>query len=150
MSTSRRSGPDHLSMPSSEPGAPASRQFTEGWQSGGQHGSGPPGAGGPGRKRRRRQRSQRNKPHRPAPARAALGDTVSRERVFQDLEGLLRQIREQAEESSNWAEDRLVEIAQTVTNFTKSLEEQVDPIPERARSEYQRIRDRLSQALKGE
>jgi hypothetical protein len=150
MSTSRRSGPDHLSMPSSEPGAPAARQFTEGWQSGGQHGSGPPGAGGPGRKRRRRQRSQRNKPHRPAFVRAPLGDTVSRERVFQDLEGLLRQIREQAEESSNWAEDRLVEIAQTVTNFTKSLEEQVDPIPERARSEYQRIRDRLSQALKGE
>jgi len=76
-------------------------------------------------------------------------DVVSRERIFQELEGLLRQIREQAEESADWAEDQLSEITRTVTSFTKSLEEQADPIPERARSEYQRIREKLSQALKG-
>jgi vacuolar-type H+-ATPase subunit E/Vma4 len=74
---------------------------------------------------------------------------MSRERVFQELEGLLHQIREQAEESVDWAEGRLTEITQTVTTFTKSLEEEADPIPERARVEYQRIREKLSQVLKG-
>jgi len=75
---------------------------------------------------------------------------VSREHVFQDLEGLLRQIREQAEESSGWRQEQLSEITQTVTGFTKSLEEQLDPISDRIRSEYQRIREKLSHALKGD
>jgi len=100
-------------------------------------------------KRRRRQRPQRGKHRRPPHARGALFEGMSRERVFQELEGLLHQIREQAEESVDWAEGRLTEITQTVTTFTKSLEEEADPIPERARVEYQRIREKLSQVLKG-
>jgi hypothetical protein len=77
------------------------------------------------------------------------GEFVTRERIFQELEGLLRQVREQAEESGGWPEERLSPLVQAVTGFTKSLDEQSDPIPERTRSEYQRIRDRLSQALRG-
>ncbi len=100
-------------------------------------------------KRRHRQRPQRGKYRRPPHGRGSHVEGMSRERVFQELEGLLRQIREQAEESADWAEDRLTEITQTVTSFTKSLEEETDPIPERARAEYQRIREKLSQALKG-
>ena len=100
-------------------------------------------------KRKRRQRLQRGKHGRPSPGRGAHFEGMSRERVFQELEGLLRQIREQAEETAEWAEDRLTEITQTVTSFTKSLEEETDPIPERARLEYQRIREKLSQVLKG-
>jgi C4-type Zn-finger protein len=67
--------------------------------------------------------------------------------VFQSVEGLLRQIREQAEETAQWTEAELREITQTVTAFTKSLEQEHDPISERARMEYQRIREKLSQAL---
>jgi len=67
--------------------------------------------------------------------------------VFQSVEGLLRQIREQAEETAQWTEDELREITQTVTTFTKSLEQEADPISDRARMEYQRIREKLSQAL---
>ncbi len=150
MSTSRRTGPDHMSLPGADHTDAAPRQLAEGWHPDTQHGSRPPGAGGAGRKRRRRQRPQHGTQRRPTQARGPLADLVSREHVFQDLEGLLRQIREEAEESSGWAEEQLSEITQTVTNFTKSLEEQVDPISERVRSEYQRIRERLSHALKGE
>ena len=74
---------------------------------------------------------------------------VSRERIFQELEGLLRQIREEAEESRAGAAANVTEMAHAVATFTKSLEEQSDPISDRVRSEYQRIRDKLSQALKG-
>ena len=71
--------------------------------------------------------------------------------MFQELEGLLRQIREEAEEeqSAGYSESQLNEFAQTVVGFTRHLEEQSEPLPERTRSEYHRIRDRLSQALKG-
>ena len=101
------------------------------------------------RKRRRRQRTQRGKRHHPGSSRPTPNDTVSRERIFQDIEGLLRRIREQAEESTNWTEQQLSEITQTVTSFTRSLEAEADPISDRARSEYQRIRDKLNQAMKG-
>ena len=101
------------------------------------------------RKRRRRQRTQRGKRRRPGESRPTHTETVSRERMFQDIEGLLRQIREQAEESASWTDQQLSEITQTVTTFTKSLEAEVDPISDRARSEYQRIREKLSQAMKG-
>ena len=74
-------------------------------------------------------------------------EVASRERVFQSVEGLLRQIREQAEESSQWTEAELREITQTVTTFTKSLEQESDPISDRVRLEYDRIREKLSQAL---
>jgi hypothetical protein len=112
-------------------------------------GAGGPPSSGSMHKRRRRQRPQRGKHRRPPQTRSSHSEGMSRERVFQELEGLLRQIREQAEESADWAEDRLTEITQTVTSFTKSLEEEADPIPERVRAEYQRIREKLSQALKG-
>ena len=112
------------------------------------HGGAPGPAGAGNRRKRRRQRPQRNKGPRPLSSRNPQLETASRERIFQELEGLLRQIREQAEESASWPEHELTEMTQTVTTFTKALEEQADPIPERARSEYQRIRERLSQALK--
>ena len=109
-----------------------------------------PGSGAPGssRKKRRRQRSQRGKRRHSPEMRVTHIDTFSRERIFQDVEGLLRQIREQAEETSDWPEERLNDIVQTVTGFTKSLEEQNDTIPERIRAEYQRIREKLTHALR--
>jgi hypothetical protein len=105
-------------------------------------------SGSGSRKRRRRQRSQRGKHRRPAPSSARVNSAVSREGIFQELEGLLRQIREQAEESATGSVAQLSEIVHAVTSFTKSLEEQAEPISDRARSEYQRIRDRLSQVLR--
>jgi hypothetical protein len=108
-------------------------------------------AGG-GRRKRRRQRPQQHAKHPRSQEQqrvvaGARGDAASRERVFQSVEGLLRQIREQAEETAQWTEAELREITQTVTAFTKSLEQEHDPISERARMEYQRIREKLSQAL---
>ena len=105
---------------------------------------------GEGRRKRRRQRSQRGKRRRALPGRIRHLEFVSRERIFQELEGLLRQIREEAEESSNWAEEEINGIAHAVTSFTKVLEDESDPISERTRGEYQRIRDKLTQALRGE
>jgi hypothetical protein len=105
---------------------------------------------GPGgsRRKRRRQRSQRGRHRPPGPSHAQQLDVVSRERIFQELEGLLRQIREEAEESAGWTEEQVANMAHVVVTFTRSLEEQSDPISERVRSEYQRIREKLSQALR--
>ncbi|MFQ5667643.1 MAG: hypothetical protein ACE5I7_14620 [Candidatus Binatia bacterium] len=61
----------------------------------------------------------------------------------------MRRIREQAEESTTWTEQQLSEITQSVTGFTRALEHEADPISDRARTEYQRLREKLSQALKG-
>ena len=157
MSSSRPSVSDDLRGPSVSLGSgPAAahapqREPSDGGETYGQRASG--GQGGPGssRKKRRRARSQRGKrrqvPH--GSHRPAHIDTVSRERIFQDIEGLLRQIREQAEESKTWTDEQLSQFVQAVTTFTKSLEEESDPISDRARSEYHRIRERLSQALRG-
>jgi len=84
--------------------------------------------------------------------RAQQNDNVNRERIFQDLEGLLRQIREEAEESSNGriSEGQISEMARVVGAFSKVLEEQSDPISERARGEYRRIREKLVQTLRSE
>jgi hypothetical protein len=106
------------------------------------------GAAGGSRRKRRRQRSQRGKHRRPQGH--VHGEGVSREHIFQELEGLLRQIREEAEESSNWAEDKINSMAKTVSTFTKELEEQSEPVSERLRSEYQRVREMLTQVLRGE
>lgn len=151
MSTSRESIPDEGSPLGTElECAGANHQsFNGGGQTDAQQTFRGGGDRGSSRQKRRRQRSQHGKFRPPSRGGAPQLDVVSRERVFQDLEGLLRQIREQAEESTDWAEDRLNEITQTVTSFTKSLEEQGDPISERSRSEYQRIREKLSQALRG-
>ena len=109
-------------------------------------GGGPHGSG----HKRRRHRSQKGKRRRPSSQGGAPHiDIVSRERMFQDIEGLLRQIREQAEESPVWTEQQLQDFTQTVTGFTKSLEQEGEQISPRVRSEYQRIRDKLSQALRG-
>ena len=103
---------------------------------------------GSGRKRRRRHRSQKETPRRPFQGGSGHIDIVSRERMFQDIEGLLRQIRERAEEAPVWTEEQLHDFTQTVTGFTKSLEQEGEPLSQRARSEYQRIRDKLSYALR--
>jgi len=108
------------------------------------------GNGGGSRKKRRRQRAQRSKRHRSNPGRPSIAlDLVSRESMFQDVEGLLRQIRERAEETAEWTAEQLNDFTHTVTTFMKSLEEETEQVSERARSEYQRIRDKLSQALRG-
>ena len=127
-----------------EPKGDAPRQ-----ESGAQRTFGGPGAPqGAGRKRRRRHRSQKEQPRRPFQRGSGPIDTVSRERMFQDIEGLLRQIRERAEEASVWTEEQLNEFTQNVTGFTKSLEQEGEPLSQRARGEYQRIRDKLSYALR--
>ena len=106
------------------------------------------GGGGGSRRKRRRQRSQRANRRRPQGQGHTEG--INRERMFQELEGLLRQIREEAEESSTWPEADINAMAHSVSTFTKELEGQSDPISDRMRSEYQRIRERLAQALRGE
>lgn len=75
---------------------------------------------------------------------------ASRERIFQDLEGLLRQLREEAEASPAVAAEEISLMAQAVSTFTRALEEQPDPISERVHCEYQRIREKLVQSLRGE
>ncbi len=114
-----------------------------------QQGSG----GGGSRRKRRRARGQRNKRHHrpPQESRAAGGpraDNTNRERMFQDVEGLLRQIREHAEETTEWSEEELREITHNVTTFTRALEQESEPISERARGDYHRLRDKLTQALR--
>lgn len=134
----------HAAVDDTGPKGDAPRQ-----ESGPQRAFGGPGAPqGSGRKRRRRHRSQKERPRRPFQASGGHIDTVSRERMFQDIEGLLRQIRERAEEGAVWTEDQLNDFTQSVTGFTKSLEQEGEPLSLRVRSEYQRIRDKLSYALR--
>jgi len=103
-----------------------------------------------GRKRRRRHRSPKGKRRRNSGQGGTPHvDIVSRERMFQDIEGLLRQIRERAEESVVWTEEQLSDFTQTVTGFTKSMEQEGEQVSQRMRSEYQRIREKLSHALRG-
>ena len=113
--------------------------------------NGPGAPHGSGRRRKRRHRSQKGRP--PRRPRSPDGgphiDVVNRERMFQDIEGLLRQIRERAEEASVWTEDQLNDFTQAVTGFTKSLEQESEQISQRVRDEYQRIREKLSHALRG-
>jgi len=74
---------------------------------------------------------------------------VSREQIFQDIEGLLRQIREQAEENARWNDEEIREFVQTVTTFTRALEQfDGEAITPRLHSDYQRVRDKLVQALR--
>ncbi|HYD50052.1 MAG TPA: hypothetical protein VEB21_16965, partial [Terriglobales bacterium] len=76
-------------------------------------------------------------------------DSTNRERIFQHVEGLLRQIREVAEEEAGkYTEDQLNDYTVTVTNFTRALEEEGDLRSDRIRSEYMRVRDKLTYALK--
>ncbi|MFI5396640.1 MAG: hypothetical protein ACHQ9S_13990 [Candidatus Binatia bacterium] len=125
--------------------------IAESWQASPQHGSAATTVpGGGARRKRRRQRSQRGKRQGPPQSRSRHGEGVSREHIFQELEGLLRQIREEAEESLSIAEEQISEVAHTVSTFTKALDEQSDPISERLRSEYQRIREKLVHTLRGE
>jgi molecular chaperone DnaK (HSP70) len=98
---------------------------------------------------RNHRKRRRQRPQHPRQGRPSQLDKVSRESMFQDIEGLLRQIRERAEETAQWNEEQLSEFTHAVTGFTRSLEEEGEQISERARSEYQRVRDKLSQALKG-
>jgi hypothetical protein len=99
-------------------------------------------------KKRRRHRGQRPKERRAPSTGEGVIDVVNRERMFQDIEGLLRQIRERAEETAEWSTEQLSDFTQAVTGFTKSLEQEGDSVSQRVRSEYQRVRDKLSQALR--
>jgi len=125
--------------------------IAESWQASSQYGAAATSApGGGSHRKRRRQRSQRGKRPGFSPVRTHHGEGVSRERIFQELEGLLRQIREEAEEFSGIAEEQINEVARMVSTFTKALEELSDPISERLRSEYQRIREKLVHMLRSE
>lgn len=68
--------------------------------------------------------------------------------MFQDIEGLLRQIRERAEETPLWTQDQMNDFTQTVTGFMRALEEEGGQVSDRAMNEYHRVRDKLSQALR--
>lgn len=132
----------------------ASQQGGGGYSGGGQGGNGRQGdgrggGGGGKRHKRRRQRPQRNKRRIPSAKESAALDSVGRERMFQQVEGLLRQIREQAEETNDFSEEDLRHYTTTVTSFMTLLEEESEPISERARSEYLRVRDKLTNALRG-
>ena len=76
-----------------------------------------------------------------------MKDDTDRERIFQDIEGLLRRIREDAEEHGR-PEEELRDVTATVTTFTKLLEEESEVVSERARVEYHRVRERLNHALR--
>lgn len=119
---------------------------------GGRQADGRGGGGGGGKRhKRRRQRPQRNNNQRriPSSKESAALDSVGRERMFQQVEGLLRQIREHAEEANSFTEDELRHYTTTVTTFMTLLEEESEPISERARSEFLRVRDKLTHALRG-
>lgn len=154
MSRNSRSAPDGFTAPGTvdrvEFAEAGQYVFAQGPPSGSQHVGGGGGMPGSSRKKRRRQRPQRGKRRGPGQtARAPHIEVGSRERMFQDIEGLLRQIREHAEETAAWTAEQLQEFTQTVTGFTRMLEAEAEPLPERVRSEYHRIRDKLSQALRG-
>src|SRR5262245_46351304 len=124
MSTNGRSAPDHGGGPSGVAVEESEREGTpyalmhDGRGDGQPYAGGHSGAGS--RKRRRRQRSQRGKRGgNPAQNSARGNSLVSREGIFQELEGLLRQIREQVDESATGSEAQLSEIVHTVTSFTK-------------------------------
>jgi len=68
--------------------------------------------------------------------------------MYQDIEGLLRQIRERAEETPLWTEDQMNDFTQTVTGFMRTLDEEGGQVSDRAMNEYHRVRDKLSQALR--
>ncbi len=109
------------------------------------------GKGGGRRNKRRRQRQQQrpNKQRRrPSAKESAALDSVGRERMYQQVEGLLRQIREEAEENGAFSDDELREYVSTVTSFMSLLDEESEPLTERARSEYLRVRDKLTHALR--
>ena len=76
------------------------------------------------------------------------GETASRERIYQDIEGLLRQIRELAEESGSFSHEQLAELTNLVTTLSKTLDTEGQLVCDRVFGEYQRVRDRLSQALR--
>jgi len=124
---------------------------------GGGGGGGGNNGGGGRRNKRRRQRPQRpnnnfnnsNKRRSLSPRESAALDSVGRERMFQQVEGLLRQIREEAEEHGAFSDDQLRDYVSTVTTFMTLLEEESEPLTERARSEFLRVRDKLSNALRG-
>ncbi len=155
MSTTRQGATGHDGAPESacaEPereGTGSNHHAAGSWQPDPPYAADLGNAGGGSRRKRRRQRAQRGKRRRGPQGHAHI-EGVNRERIFQELEGLLRQIREEAEESSHWAEAEINQMAHAVSTFTKDLEEQSDPISERVRSEYQRIREKLTQALRGE
>jgi len=156
MSTSRPGISEDMMMPENafgddlEARESASQEAASSWQPAPQQLSDAQGDSGSLRKRRRRQRPQRGKRRHSGQSSGVHIDLVSRERMFQELEGLLRHIREQAEEDegAGWSEQQLNEMVQTVTSFTRHLEKQNDPISERTRGEYQRLREKLSQAVK--
>jgi hypothetical protein len=103
------------------------------------------------RRKRRRQRPQRTKRHKGGGGGQqrshAVKDDTDRERIFQDIEGLLRRIREEAEEAGR-PEEELRDVTATVTNCTKILEEETEVVSERARVEYHRVREKLNHALR--
>ncbi len=99
-------------------------------------------------KRNKRRRAYRPEADRPLGIQPPFGETANRERVFQDLEGLLRRIREVAEESAAYSEGQVAEYAREVGDLFRALEGEGDVVSDRLFGAYQRLRRRLSDALK--
>ncbi len=129
--------------------------FGSGRQGGGSNG----GGGGQGRnnnKKRRRQRAQRGKRPRGGGggggggghSSSPHGEMANKERIFQDIEGLLRQIREAADEENAFSEAQVGDYVQAVTGLQKAFESEATMVSDRAFSEYQRVRDKLQNALR--
>lgn len=104
------------------------------------------GGGDGGRKKRRQLRPVRSNGREAAPA--AHNDVANREHVFQDIEGRMRRIRELAEEGAAYSSDEIRQLAQNVVSLFRTLEGEGEVVSDRAFAEYQRLRDRLNQALR--
>jgi hypothetical protein len=64
------------------------------------------------------------------------------------VEGLLRQIRELAEEYATYNNEQLNDLTQSVGGLFKLLESEAEIVSDRSYSEYQRVREKLSRALR--
>lgn len=109
-----------------------------------------PSGGGMNRQRKKRRRDRGQMPARRGPAMAAQGDHSNRERIYQDVEGLLRRIREHDEENGGYSAQQMSDFTQAVVTLFKALESENEIVSERLYAEYQRLRERLSQALKSQ
>lgn len=153
MSASQGNGSDEFGGSGAGGGGEFRRSDGGQGRGGRDHGGNGRGGNGQGRKKRRRQRPQRVKHRKPGGGggggkEAFSFDAVNRERIFQQIEGLLRQIREHQEEFGGYTEEQLSDYTQAVTSFTRAFEEEGDASSERLRNEYLRVRDKLSNALR--
>jgi hypothetical protein len=108
--------------------------------------TGSSGGGGDGGRKKRRHPTHGKS--REAGTSSGYNEAANRERIFQDIEGRMRQIRELAEEGNDFTNDEISELTQSVVALFRSLESEGEVVSDRAFAEYQRLRERLNQALR--